>query len=327
VRQAAALVATLARAIQAAHESGIIRRDLTPANILLTADGTPKITDFGLARRLQEDSGLTLSGIPIGTPSYMAPCQARGEKRAIGPATDVYALGGILYELLTGRPPFREETAAATLQQVLAAEPVPPARLNPRVPRDLETICLKCLEKEPRRRYPTATALADDLRRFDHGEPIAARPAGRLERAAKWVRRRPAAAVLLAAGVLMFAGVTAAAGWYLDHRARLRTEQEWRGAQVNREANAALDQAESHLKALREQLDHAIRVQELLSDIDKWQRLVEQAGRPGNGPSRRPSATRRSWRRRSAPAFRRSSRRWTARKPLTGWPKSLTTSQ
>jgi eukaryotic-like serine/threonine-protein kinase len=211
VRKAAVLVATLADAVHAAHKSGIVHRDLKPGNVLLTADGTPKVTDFGLARHLQDGGELTLSGAPVGTPSYMAPEQAQGRKDAIGPATDVYALGATLYELLTGRPPFRAETATATLQQVLADEPVPPARLNSQVPRDLQTVCLKCLEKDPARRFASAAALADDLRRFERGEPIVAQPAGRLERAAKWARRRPAAAVLLAAGVLMFAGVTAAA--------------------------------------------------------------------------------------------------------------------
>ena len=156
-RPAAALVATLADAIHVAHQSGIVHRDLKPANILLTRDGTPKVTDFGLARRLEGDGELTLSGTPVGTPSYMAPEQARGDKRATGPATDVYALGAILYELLTGRPPFRAESATATLQQVVADEPVPPSRLNPQVPRDLATICLKCLSKEPHRRYARAS--------------------------------------------------------------------------------------------------------------------------------------------------------------------------
>jgi serine/threonine-protein kinase len=206
--QAAALVDTLAEAIQFAHHSGIIHRDLKPANILLTADGTPKVTDFGLARHLERGGGLTLTGVPLGTPSYMAPEQGRGQWDSVGPATDVYALGAILYELLTGRPPFRSETAAATLQQVLTEDPVPPSQLNPRVPRDLETICLKCLHKEPPRRYASAQALAEDLQRYGRGEPIAARPAGRAERLARWVRRHPATAGLLAALMVLFAATS-----------------------------------------------------------------------------------------------------------------------
>src|SRR6516162_2104848 len=165
-REAAALLATLAEAIHAAHQGGIVHRDLKPANILFTPDATPKVTDFGLARRLEGGAGITLSGVPMGTPSYMAPEQAQGQSRAVSPAVDVYALGAILYELLTGRSPFRAETPVETVLQVIDQEPVPPARLNAAVPRDLETVCLKCLQKEPHRRYASAAALADDLKRF-----------------------------------------------------------------------------------------------------------------------------------------------------------------
>ncbi len=218
-RQAASLLATLAGAMHAAHQGGIVHRDLKPANILFAGDGTPKITDFGLARRLEGGSGLTLSGVPLGTPSYMAPEQARGHSRAVGPAVDVYSLGAILYELLTGRPPFRAESAAETVHQLFTQDPVSPSRLNGKVPRNLETICLKCLSKEPRLRYPSAEALNDDLNRFLRGDAISARPEGRMRRSIRAVRRRPALAVGISAGALCAALILAGGSWLLFDRA------------------------------------------------------------------------------------------------------------
>jgi eukaryotic-like serine/threonine-protein kinase len=196
--EAARLVHSLAWAVQAAHEQGIVHRDLKPANVLFATDGTPKITDFGLARQLLDgDPRQTHSGDLVGTPSYMAPEQARGSLSDVGPATDTYALGIILYECLTGRPPFKAASVPATLGLIQNQEPVAPSRLSPKLPRDLETICLKCLEKEPSRRYASARALADDLNRFLNSKPILARPVGPFVRAVRWAKRRPVATTLL----------------------------------------------------------------------------------------------------------------------------------
>jgi serine/threonine-protein kinase len=197
--EAARMVQTLAEAMGYAHLHGIIHRDLKPANILLTSDGQPKITDFGLAKRLEEDSGQTKSGTLMGTPNYMAPEQARGDTKDVGPLSDVYAMGVILYQMLTGRTPFVGTSILDTIQQVRNLEPVPPSRLQPKVPADLETICLKCLQKEPQKRYASADDLAQDLRFFLSGEPIRARPVGGVERLWRWCRRNPKVAGLSAA--------------------------------------------------------------------------------------------------------------------------------
>ncbi len=226
---AASVVEAVARAAQYAHERGIVHRDLKPGNILLTSEGTPKIADFGLARQDPDkpqgaEAGapgasfrgrnLTVTGAVLGTPGYMAPEQALGKGATIGPAADVYALGAILYEMLTGRPPFLGTSVLETLEMVRTQEPVPPSRLQPRLPRDLETICLKCLAKEPASRYASALALADDLRRFQSGRPIRARPVPIYEKAWKAARRRPLVTASLALAILALGSLLAAWTWF-----------------------------------------------------------------------------------------------------------------
>jgi WD40 repeat protein len=228
-RQAAALLSTLAGAMQSAHEQNIVHRDLKPANVLLTEKNMPKITDFGLAKELDEQDAATRSGAIVGTPSYMAPEQALGRSREVGPHTDVYALGAILYEMLTGRPPIRGETPMDTMMQVVSQEPVAPTQLQPKIPRDLELICLKCLSKEPRKRFATAAQLAEELRRYLKGEPLAyTRPVGRAERTWRWCRRNPLNAVLAATVMLsLFSGTVLSSYYALSaHFAARRAERE-----------------------------------------------------------------------------------------------------
>ena len=211
------MIATLARAVHFAHQRQIVHRDLKPANVLIAPDGTPKLTDFGLAKRLDSDLKETRTGEIVGTVSYMAPEQTTGVTHNIGPACDIHALGVILYELTTGHRPYCGKDVIDTLSLVATADPMPPRRLSPIIPRDLETICLKCLEKQPRRRYATAADLADDLDRMLKLEPIHARPAGPFEKAAKWSRRRPAAALALVVAVLAPLIIAGGLAWH-SHR-------------------------------------------------------------------------------------------------------------
>jgi WD40 repeat protein/serine/threonine protein kinase/Tfp pilus assembly protein PilF len=283
-RAAASLVARLAPAVHYAHEQGVIHRDLKPGNILLSgawrvasdeqqptllpslvtrhSSLVPKITDFGLARCVDESVGQTASGAVLGTPSYLAPEQVTRTAEGVGPAADVYGLGAILYELLTGVPPFRGDGVMSTLLLVSHQEPTPPSRRGIRVPRDLETICLKCLEKQPTKRYATAAQLADELQRFLAGESIVARPPSQAERLWRWCRRRPAVAGLLAGMILIavFGFIAMTAAWR-------HADEGWRNAEnaLAREKDALRDVAEQQARAV-----NALYIQKLALAQHEW---------------------------------------------------------
>jgi serine/threonine protein kinase len=278
-RDAARLVEQLARGTQYAHERGIIHRDLKPGNILLMSGGVvtgewssqtspstthqsplathqPKITDFGLAKNVADSTALTSTGAVFGTPSYMAPEQARSAAKAVSAAADIYALGAILYECLTGRPPFQALTSAETLLQVLQDEPVPPSRLQRTIPRDLETICLKCLEKAPNHRYVSARELAEDLHRFQAEEPIRARPVGPGERLLKWCRRNPAVSALSATVIVLVLVASSLVTWQwrqaVTALVELRSEKTARALRL---AAALPDAAAGRVPAILEELE------------------------------------------------------------------------
>lgn len=291
-RAAAELTERLARAVHAAHQSGIVHRDLKPTNILIAADGTPKVTDFGLAKLLDDGADpVTHTGQLLGTPGYVPPEQLApvGRDGTVGPMTDVYALGAVLYELLTGSPPFQVGRPLETLLHVMYREPVPPTKLAPAIPRDLETVCLTCLSKDPGRRYPSAAALADDLARFLAGKPVRARPIGPLSRALRWSRRNPAYAALIAGTAFGLLAAIAGLAWLWrqsEHTARV--EAAARHDVQHRAADLAIDRAltlceqKEPLRGLWEladaagtlppdatDLDRAIRV-----NMDVWQHYV-----------------------------------------------------
>jgi eukaryotic-like serine/threonine-protein kinase len=266
-REAAQLVRALADGMEYAHQRGIIHRDLKPANVLLTESGEPKVSDFGLVKRLEDDAGQTQSGSILGTPSYMAPEQAEGKIKEIGPRTDIYALGGILYELMTGRPPFRAASVLDTLQQVRTQDPIPPSQFHPKVPRDLETICLKCLQKDPAKRYASAADLGEDLRRFLSGESILARPVSRAEWFWRLCLRNPRVAALSAIlAILVVAWAASSTLLYRLARANERTAL----------ANAASASQNAALAELNAQKASS-KAQEALANAEPARRNAELA--------------------------------------------------
>jgi len=250
VRAGVKVLSQIARAVHHAHQRGVLHRDLKPANVLMDQEGTPYVTDFGLARRVEGGSDMTRTGAIVGTPSYMAPEQAMGEKQ-LSTAVDIYSLGAILYELLTGRPPFRESSPVETLLKSLSSEPIRPSTLHPSVNRDLETIALKCLEKDFIKRYDSASALADDLERWQRGEPISARPTGFAENMAKWMRRHPLVAGLVAAILFVTLGGVVAFGWAFNRALVARNDairQEAKTAEALDETQIAKGQMKKELE-------------------------------------------------------------------------------
>jgi serine/threonine-protein kinase len=277
---AARLVETLSRAMHFAHNHSILHRDLKPANVLLTSDGVPKITDFGLAKKLEGDSGQTKDGSIMGTPSYMAPEQARGELKNLGPSADIYSLGAMLYEMLVGRPPFLGTTPFETILQVIKEEPVPPSRLIGKLPPDVETICLKCLQKEPAKRYATAELLAEDCRRFIAGEPILSRPISPAERAWRWCRRNPRVAGLLAtvAGLLVVVTVTSTvSALTIAQERNLKEIQRKDAVDARVAAETARQQADENAKIATKQAGLSLNTMQVL--IDKVQTQLDEAPR------------------------------------------------
>jgi tRNA A-37 threonylcarbamoyl transferase component Bud32 len=280
-RQVAALLIKVARAVHYAHRRGILHRDLKPANILLDEHGEPHVTDFGLARRLGGGTCLTRTGTVMGTPSYMAPEQAAGLKE-VAAAADVFSLGAVLYELLTGRPPFRGGSALETLLQVQEGEPTRPRTLNPRIGRDLEAVCLKCLEKGPARRYASAEALAEDLDRWLREEPVEARRIRRAGRLVKWVRRKPVVAALL--GLCLLAGLGTAAGFLWQWRGEVQARSK-RALLAEKERERAENEQQFHrfqgylelVRAAARELEanHVERAREILNSCPRELRALE----------------------------------------------------
>jgi serine/threonine-protein kinase len=269
---AARYLQQVAEAIHFAHEHGILHRDLKPSNVLIDEADQPHVTDFGLARRLDEASGLTISGMPVGTPNYMPPEQATGRRDDVGRASDVYSLGAMLYALVTGRPPFQGPSRHDTIEQVKSREPISPRQLQPKLPRDLETIVLKCLVKEPARRYATAAELAAELRRWRAGEPILARPVGRVERTWRWCRRNPRVAVLGTVVLLLLLTVAAGstmAALVIDRERRLAIGAEQVADTQRQKAEAALVSETRAKESARQAVDRyveAVQEADLLRD-------------------------------------------------------------